>query len=254
MKKLISFVLILVCLFTFAGCNNQSMNYIIQNEPSITGIVKTITNDAFLMENETGEYWISLNVENKDSMTHFSTGDEVVVYFDGSIAETYPMQICTVYAITLRTPADRSAEEPSDLIPMVMVNGTLYFDTGRESTVIARCGMMDGAITSAVEANEAPSKNDQSNFGTGYGYQYGITEGSVELFINGKWWVFETATIPFHDKILNKSDLSKDTLEWLKWYNGLTETDQLSISYIPSDLYELCGYPTREDTVAVETE
>ena len=113
MKKLIALVLLVICVMTLMGCNNRSMNYIIQNEPNITGMVKTITNDAFLMENETGEYWVSLKVENKDSMTHFSIGDEVVVYFDGNVAESYPMQINTVYAITLKTPADRVENEKS---------------------------------------------------------------------------------------------------------------------------------------------
>ena len=113
MKKLITVVLLMLLVFSMAGCNNRSMNYIIQNEPNITGMVKTITNDAFLMENETGEYWVSLKVENKDSMTHFSIGDEVVVYFDGNVAESYPMQINTVYAITLKTPADRAVNEIS---------------------------------------------------------------------------------------------------------------------------------------------
>ena len=111
MKKLITVVLLMLLVFSMAGCNNRSMNYIIQNEPNITGMVKTITNDAFLMENETGEYWVSLKVENKDSMTHFSIGDEVVVYFDGNVAESYPMQINTVYAIILKTPADRAVNE-----------------------------------------------------------------------------------------------------------------------------------------------
>ena len=113
MKKLIALVLLVICVMTLMGCNNRSMNYIIQNEPNITGMVKTITNDAFLMENETGEYWVSLKVENKDSMTHFSIGDEVVVYFNGNVAESYPMQINTVYAITLKTPADRVENEKS---------------------------------------------------------------------------------------------------------------------------------------------
>ena len=113
MKKLIAAVLLIICIMKMCGCNNRSMNYIIQNEPNITGIVKSITNESFLMENETGEYWVSLKVENKDSMTHFSIGDEVVVYFDGNIAESYPMQINTVYAITLKTPADRAVNEIS---------------------------------------------------------------------------------------------------------------------------------------------
>lgn len=113
MKKLIALVLLVICVMTLMGCNNRSMNHIIQNEPNITGIVKSITNESFLMENETGEYWVSLKVENKDSMTHFNTGDEVVVYFEGNVAESYPMQINTVYAITLKTPADRVENEKS---------------------------------------------------------------------------------------------------------------------------------------------
>ena len=108
MEKLIALVLALVCVLSLVACNNRNMNDIIANEPNITGIVRKITNDAFLMENETGEYMVSLDVENKDSMTHFSIGDEVVVYYDGNIAESYPMQINTVYAITLKTPVDRA--------------------------------------------------------------------------------------------------------------------------------------------------
>lgn len=54
-----------------------------------------------------------MQVQCADSMTHFSVGDEVTVYYDGSIAETYPMQINNVYAITLRTPADRAENNKS---------------------------------------------------------------------------------------------------------------------------------------------
>ena len=111
MKKLIALVLALVCILSLAGCDRKSMNYIIQNEPSITGIVREADESAILIENENGEYWVSLNVENKDSMTHFTLGDEVVVYFDGLIAESSPMQISRVYAITLRTPADRAVND-----------------------------------------------------------------------------------------------------------------------------------------------
>ena len=111
MKKLLVLVLMLVCGFSLAGCNTKSMDYIIANEPSITGIVKASNDNSVLVENEDGEYWVSLNVENKDSVTHFNIGDEVVVYYDGNIAESYPMQINTVYAITLQTPADRTEND-----------------------------------------------------------------------------------------------------------------------------------------------
>ena len=113
MKKLIALVLALVCVLGLVGCNNRSMNYIIENEPSITGIIKETNDNSILIENEDGKYWVSLNVENKDSMTNFSVGDEVVVYYDGNIAESYPMQINTVYAITLKTPADRTENDNS---------------------------------------------------------------------------------------------------------------------------------------------
>ena len=110
MKKALALLLALVCLLTLAGCDRRSMNYIIQHEPSIQGIVTDTADNAILMENADGEYWVSLDVQNGDSLTHFSVGDEVVVYFDGNIAESYPMQITTVYAITLRTPAHRAEE------------------------------------------------------------------------------------------------------------------------------------------------
>ena len=113
MKKLIALLLSLICLLGLAGCSNRSMNYIIANEPNITGVVKEANENAILIENETGEYWVSLSVENEDSMTHFSIGDEVVVYYDGNIAESYPMQINTVYAILLKEPANRTENNKS---------------------------------------------------------------------------------------------------------------------------------------------
>ena len=113
MKKLIALFLALVCVLGIVGCNNRSMNYIISNEPSITGIVKETNENAIMIENADGEYWVSRNVENKDSMTSFNIGDEVVVYYDGNVAESYPMQINTVYAITLKTPADRTENNKS---------------------------------------------------------------------------------------------------------------------------------------------
>ena len=113
MKKQIAFILVFILLAGLVGCNTRSMNSIIKNEPSITGIVKETYEASILIENESGKYYVSLNVENKDSMTHFNIGDEVSVYYNGAIAESYPMQINTVYAITLLTPADRSANNKS---------------------------------------------------------------------------------------------------------------------------------------------
>ena len=100
-------------MFCLIGCGKKSMNDIINSEANITGIVKEATENSILIENENGKYWVSLNVENKDSVTNFNIGDEVVVYYDGNIAESYPMQIKTVYAITLKTPANRAENNKS---------------------------------------------------------------------------------------------------------------------------------------------
>jgi hypothetical protein len=40
----------------------------------------------------------------------------------------------------------------------------------------------------------------------------------------------------FNEQTFAKADLSEETLEWLEWYNGLTETEQLAVDYIPADL------------------
>lgn len=113
-KKWIAFVLSLIFVLALTGCNNRSMNYIIENEPSIAGIVEEVRNNDIIIYIETDGYpngarcEVSLDVENTDSYTNVSVGDEVVVYYNGEIAETSPLQIDKVYAITLRTPAERS--------------------------------------------------------------------------------------------------------------------------------------------------
>lgn len=61
--------------------------------------------------------------------------------------------------------------------------------------------MMDGKITSEVDGSEKPTEDNQSNFGTGYGYQYGSQEGIIEIYMNDKWMVFAT------EKVLASSEL-----------------------------------------------
>ena len=89
MKKILSLILTLFCVLSLVGCG-RSMDDIIKNESSITGVVEEVYLDA----------------ENKDDMVDFNIGDEVIVYYDGNIAESYPLQINTVYAISLKDPAN----------------------------------------------------------------------------------------------------------------------------------------------------
>jgi hypothetical protein len=131
MKKLIALVLTIVCVLGLTGCNNKSMNNIIANKPSVTGIVEEVHDDYIIVYAEkadgypNGSNWsISLNVENKDSYTNVVVGDEIVFYYDGIAAETEPLQVSTVYAITLKTPADRIINETIE--ETITYNGKKY--------------------------------------------------------------------------------------------------------------------------------
>ena len=122
---------------------------------------------------------IEVPIRNAHPSPEPEIGDVIEIEYSGEILETYPARIADVYGIKVI-----KETETWDLIPMVMVNGTLYLDTGHESKIEARCGVMDGEITSQVDGSKQPTVDDQSNFGTGYGYQYGTTEGT--LYPSGK--------------------------------------------------------------------
>lgn len=121
MKKYVAILLTFICVLGLAGCDNKSMNYIISNKPSVTGVVEEVHEDYVIMYSETaegypyGSHWkVSLNVENQDSYTDLVIGDEIVVYYDGLVMETEPLQMGTVYAITLKEPADRMIDDKAD--------------------------------------------------------------------------------------------------------------------------------------------
>lgn len=129
-----------------------------------------------------------------------------------------------------------------DRIPMVRINGKLYYDTGEESGNSVRCGMADGEITSAVDGTEIPAEDGQSNFGAGFRYQYGSGD-TVEVFLHEKWIVFEHregtgGQVRFGDKLIDADGLSEETLDWLGWYNSLPEEERQKVSAIPTGLLE----------------
>lgn len=58
------------------------------------------------------------------------------------------------------------------------------------------------------------------------------------------------AIIHFHEKTFRKSEVSRETMEWLTWYQGLTEEEQWAVSSVPPELYQL--YEQYEDVKTVE--
>lgn len=135
---------------------------------------------------------IEVKIEHLDSSLEPKVGDIIEIIHSGEIMESDPARLQDVYSIRV---VKEETQEQWDLIPMVMVDGKLYLDTGMESSVEARCGVMDGEITSSVDGTKKPTQDGESNFGTGYGYQYGPQEGTIEIFMNEKWWVFATEDV-----------------------------------------------------------
>lgn len=62
----------------------------------------------------------------------------------------------------------------------------------------------------------------------------------------------DDSKIRYLDQWYSRSDLSAETIAWLEWYNVLSAEEQLAVSSVPHDLYDLAGYGGRAD-VAVET-
>lgn len=198
MKKWIAITLITLCFLGLAGCQQNKAADIIELSEVSALVSEKGYGAEDLKEFLLGQY-------HEDVTALWGEPDGTLFGFWGEIwhlDEDGDSYIIVYYNtkgyvenIILETPdsieeKNTEGSEQWDLIPMVMVNGELYLDTGRESTAEGRCGNMDGEITSAVDSTQKPTEDDQSNFGTGYGYQYGSEEGTIELNINGKWWVF----------------------------------------------------------------
>lgn len=122
-------------------------------------------------------------------------GYELII--TGEVEESFRIDISTETATSTSTgkvyriiePTKQEAVASGDLIPMVFIDRMLYCDNSEESSRTERVDAFDGEITSTVKRSEIPTEDNQSNFGTGYGYQYG-PHGTIEILINGEWRVF----------------------------------------------------------------
>ena len=74
---------------------------------------------------------------------------------------------------------------------MVKVDDRLYMDMGYVLSAL-KCGTADGKILTSND--EAPEKNDESNFGTGYKYQKDDIK-YLYVEIDNKWQVFQDIAI-----------------------------------------------------------
>lgn len=169
-------------------------NPVSQSEPDGTvtfrATVLEVSDGYLLVEPVEGSLELSssdrISLMNMPTSPKPQVGDVVEIQYDGAIMESYPAQLGQVYSIRVV-----EGEEPMtyDRIPMVMVDGKLFYDTGE--TIITKCGTYDGEITSSVDGSEIPVKNNQSNFGKGFGYLYAPGDDTIVVHMNEKWCVFE---------------------------------------------------------------
>lgn len=107
LRKILSTLLCLgLAVSLLTGCA-RTIDEIIEEEPSVRGTVAGVNAKYFLLDVDledpayetASRISVSRDVENADSYTSLKAGDHVAVYFDGVIAESYPAQISTVYAV-----------------------------------------------------------------------------------------------------------------------------------------------------------
>lgn len=179
------------------SCNNKDKVVVCSLDSVFQAVILEISDSYYLVEPVEGSPElrssdrIEVKMEHLDSSLEPEVGDIIEIIHSGEIMESDPARLQDVYSVCVVT----EQEEKWARIPMVMVDGKLYLDTGMESSVEARCGVMDGKIASSVAGTEKPTKDGESNFGTGYEYQYGPQEGTIEIFMNEKWRVFATEDV-----------------------------------------------------------
>ena len=90
------------------------MDYIISHYPFVIGVVEEKGDEyAIIKANDAKGYpgeslwYVSFAGVHADSYLDIEAGDEIVVYHDGNIKETYPLGFDRIYAINLRTPNNR---------------------------------------------------------------------------------------------------------------------------------------------------
>lgn len=117
MKRILSLVLLLALLL--CGCG-RDMNWVISNEPCVRGVVEQIgmelvalrvteSDDPALVPGDL--VYAEKGTRLNDCKFAAEIGDEVAVYYDGTVETQDVMQIRNVHGYVIITPANREGEE-----------------------------------------------------------------------------------------------------------------------------------------------
>lgn len=139
-----------------------------------------------------------------------------------------------------------NGEETKQLL--LMVDDAIYYCIGLPADEVAKCGVMDGEIETSVEDDEIPTQNNQSNFGTGYGWQR-TRHNEVEVYMpyqgEHQWMRFvKEGTIPGETEFDENTVLvDVDKIFSITMVNGDTgeaiETSRLMSDNTMNELLEL---------------
>jgi hypothetical protein len=215
MATVVVLCLLLVFVYLYKVSNNKSEQnkgeaysaYLGQRvEDDFTSIEEVKSANAIVSYDESqNQYSIELSL-----ITDEDINEEQIELYESILRKTFVEVKLTINGVLKANEIPEATT--TDICPAIMVNGVVYFDTGHKSTATERCGIMDGQITSECSSSETPSINDQSNFGTGYGYQYGGREGTIEVLLNdGKWYVFATEDVKANSNWQNEPQTEQGT-------------------------------------------
>ncbi len=118
-QKWVCVILCLCSVIGMAGCSKKMNMNTVLDEPNFAGIVLEVDEKTILVKvNEDEDAYkssdlicVSIDVEIPDGLSEYEVGDEVRVYYDGNIAESYPAQVHKVYAITIVYEVTKESEE-----------------------------------------------------------------------------------------------------------------------------------------------
>ncbi len=150
-------------------------------------VVSTVTGCAFTKNDEEMSVRpVEESYENQadgKEGAHQESSEKMIEEMGGTTAEAQ---------VNIPVETNELQVNPIEEIPrMVQVKGEIYYDTGVISNAL-RCGVMDGEITTTVSEEETPTKDNQSNFGSSYGYQY-CGRKVIHVNIEEKWHVFQAS-------------------------------------------------------------
>lgn len=141
---------------------------------------------------------ISIDLKHISDDSLPTLGDTYEITYDGLILETYPAQLHEIYEMKRVSVGSKiyDVEHTESSIgvvrPSVMIQGIVYYDTGRISDLENRDDVIHGTITSTIDSSKMPRENDQSNFGVDFRYQIYSELNRVELLLDdNQWHVFE---------------------------------------------------------------